>query len=69
MDGITKAIVICICTLIAATSGCTLSMNYQDNSAIESMVKSGADPLDAFCAVRQQNSSPVCSIRAAEKLK
>jgi hypothetical protein len=62
-----KTIVIGVCAFAALVSGCNGMINYQDNTAIVEMVAKGADPLDAQCAVKEQNSS--CFIRAATKNK
>lgn len=53
---------------VASTAGCVATINYDDNKAIVKMVANGADPISAKCAIRPQDSSPVCAISASRKL-
>ena len=65
---ITGIIVIGICFVIASFGGCSAVVNHQDNAAMVEMVKAGADPLDANCAIKGDTSNS-CVIRAASKNK
>ena len=61
-------IVIGICFVIASFGGCSIVVNHQDNTAMVEMVKAGADPFDANCAIKG-NAGNSCVIRAASKNK
>lgn len=67
MDGVTKAIVIVLCSLLASVSSCSMVTNYQDNTAVGALVKAGADPIDALCSIRTSNSATNCGVRIALK--
>jgi hypothetical protein len=53
--------------VLIAFAPVTCSMNT--NRTIESMVKSGADPADAKCAVAATYNHDICAIRATTKNK
>ena len=63
-----RVVMASLCIIIATFSGCKMTTNYQDNSAMVEMVSKGADPLDARCAVMTTEGS-LCAIRAATKNK
>lgn len=50
--------------LCGSIGSCTTLQNYQDDNAVVEMVKHGADPLEARCAI---HDSQGCQIRAAKK--
>lgn len=56
-------VAICVLALIAMPVACTFS----DNKAIEEMVKAGAHPMDARCAVHTQTGETLCLARALNK--
>lgn len=63
-----KIVMTAICVFTALIGGCNGTINYQDNTAMENMVKNGADPQDARCAIKGQGTAE-CAIRAATKIK
>lgn len=69
MDGFTKSVVIVLCSLMASISSCSVAVNYQDDGAVERLVKAGADPIDALCAVRNTTNEELCKIRVSVKGK
>ena len=64
-----KIVMVAICTAVALIGGCNGTINYQDNAAMVEMVANGADPQDARCAVKGEQQSATCGIRAATKNK
>ena len=64
-----KIVMAAICTVVALFGGCTGTINYQDNAAMVEMVAKGADPQDARCAIKGEQQSGSCAIRAASKNK
>ena len=46
--------------------GCHVTERYNDNQSIEDLVRSGADPIDAQCAIRGSKRQE-CIVRAVTK--
>jgi len=70
MEKITAILAISAMAIILTLATCDVVVSANDNKAMTEMVQSGADPVDARCAIRgSYNSSPVCAIRAATKSK
>lgn len=64
-DNLVTICVALVCIVLAA-SPVACSMN--DNYAVTEMVRSGANPMDAKCAVKALGSpDPFCILRAAGK--
>lgn len=69
MDGFTKSLVTIVSGLVivcCAMASCTHEKNKSDNIAMTEMVKHGADPVAAKCAVKGAANSE-CAILAAKK--
>lgn len=56
-----------VCLIVACFSSCTVQINKADNNAITEMVKNGADPISAKCAVKGEGSSESCVISAMKQ--
>lgn len=54
-------VTICIC--VTLIGGCTTVGNITDDNTMSEMVKNGAHPIDARCAVK--TSVPECLLRAS----
>ena len=62
LSGIIGAVII---ILILTIGSCSVVIDAQDNNAMKEMIKNGAEPIDAYCAVRGVGSNPACIIRAS----
>ena len=64
-----KIVMASICFIIACFSGCAATINYQDTTAVVSMVSNGASPLEALCSIKDgtNSHSTLCLILAANK--
>lgn len=60
-----KIIALSICFVIASFSSCTAYTNYDDNKTMKDMVKNGAEPVAARCAVKG-SATGVCEILASK---
>jgi len=60
-----KIIAISCCFVIATFSSCTAYISHDDNVAISEMVKNGANPIEAKCAVKENTT--LCVIVASKK--
>lgn len=55
-----------LCAALAAVALITapVACSIHDNYAVTEMVRVGAHPMDARCAVRSEGMSPMCVLRA-----
>jgi len=69
MDDFTQGLTVVVAGIIlvvCAMGSCTHEVNKSDNIAMTEMVKNGADPIAAKCAVKGAANSE-CAILAAKK--
>ena len=60
-------VIIGVVVVAVAVVTTPLSCTMNDNATMEAMVKAGANPMDAQCAVKSGISKELCAIRAATK--
>jgi hypothetical protein len=62
---IARIIAACFVAIVLTVGGCTAHETYLDTTAVVSMVKDGADPLAAKCAVSADSS--ICTAVVAKQ--
>lgn len=60
-----QILMIAACFAVACVAGCSGYVNHVDDATMAEMVRAGANPIAARCAVRDV-SSAACSIHAAK---
>lgn len=57
-----QAVAAVLCVLILTAGGCGAHIDYR----ISEMVKSGVNPIDAYCSISAGNASALCTLRASK---
>lgn len=60
-------VALCAALLAAAVTATPVACNISDNATMEGMVKGGAHPIDAMCAVKTHDNKQACTARAMLK--
>ncbi len=55
------------CVVVLTIGSCTFATTANNNAAIAGIVKNGASPVAAYCAVRGYSSDTSCAITAARQ--
>lgn len=61
--GVEKFVIVAFAVLVATVGGCSA----HQNSVIESMVKAGANPQEAYCAIKGSSTDSTCILIASKK--
>ena len=62
-----RAIVTGLAVAVMSIAGCTATRTHIQTRAMVEMVKTGADPLGARCAIDSNSQDQLCTVLAARK--